>query len=54
MRHLIDYNDATAVRAKIKELEEDLWLYDHSNPSRWECEKQIEQLEAWLEDLQAA
>lgn len=51
---MTDLNDPKAVRARIKELEEDLWLYDHSNPTRWECERQIVELESWLEDLQAA
>lgn len=47
----VDWENPASVRARIKELEEDLWLYDHDNNSRWECERQIERLESWLEDL---
>jgi len=53
MKHTypIDYYSPTAVRSKIKELEEDLWLYDHTNSTRWDCERQITELESWLEDI---
>ena len=52
MRNLVDYRDATAVRSKIKELEENLWLYDYTDLTRWDVERQVNELEAWLEDLQ--
>lgn len=44
-------NDPTYVRARIEELEEGLALWGYDQRERFELERQIEQLESWLEDL---
>ena len=44
-------NNPTYVRARIAELEEGLALWGYDDRERFELDRQIEQLESWLEDL---
>lgn len=44
-------NDPAYVRARIAELEEGLALWGYDQRERFELDRQIEQLESWLEDL---
>jgi len=40
-----------AALAKLDELEDELLLCDYTNPRRYELDREITQLEAWIEDL---
>lgn len=44
-------NDPAYVRARIADLEEGLALWSYDDRERFELDRQIEQLESWLQDL---
>ena len=39
-----------AALAKLDELEDELMLFDYTDPRRYEIDTEITQLEAWIED----
>jgi len=45
--------DKYAVLERIADLEEELFMYDYTEPKRYELDRQIQNLEDWLEDLRA-
>lgn len=45
--------DKYATLERIAALEEELWMYDYTDPKRYEIDQQIQNLEDWLEDLRA-
>lgn len=45
--------DKYAVLERIANLEEEMLMYDHTEPKRYEIDRQIQNLEDWLEDLRA-
>lgn len=47
---MCDYQEAVN---KLRQLEEELSLYDYTDSRRYEIDCQIDQLEAWVEDLLA-
>ena len=40
-----------AALEKLDELEDELLLCDYTNPRRYELDREITQLEAWIKDL---
>jgi hypothetical protein len=45
--------DKYAVLERIANLEEELMMYDYTESKRYEIDRQIQNLEDWLEDLRA-
>lgn len=45
--------DKYAILERISELEEELSMYDYTEPKRYELDKKIQSLEGWLEDLRS-
>lgn len=45
--------DKYAVLERIAELEEEIAMYDYTEPKRYELDRKIQNLEDWLEDLRA-
>jgi len=45
--------DKCAVLERIAELQEELFMYDYTEAKRYELDRQIQNLEDWLEDLRA-
>jgi hypothetical protein len=43
--------DKYATLERIANLEEELMMYDYTESKRYEIDRQIQNLEAWLEDL---
>lgn len=45
--------DKYAVLERIADLQEEMLMYDYTEPKRYEIDRQIQNLEDWLEDLRA-
>jgi hypothetical protein len=45
--------DKYAILERISALEEEMLMYDYTEPKRYELDRKIQSLEDWLEDLRA-
>jgi hypothetical protein len=43
--------DKYAILERISDLEEQMLMYDYTEPKRYELDRQIQSLEGWLDDL---
>ena len=51
MMYPSDTMDKYAILERISEYEEMLYMYDFTDPKRYEIERKLQNLEDWLEDL---